>query len=222
MLIPFVCAPASFLLLTVSAVPVLATQKPSKDYPFLGQDNGSLSLEQRGARDALDQGVAAFNNGQYDEAARLFESAKQLDPKLINAPLYLATTYASQYIPGAPSEENTRLGQSAIEEFKGVLRIEQQNLLAIDGLGSIIFQMSGTPFSKEGFLESKSWHQKHIAIQPQDPEPYYWISVINWTLSFHRNAELRQSLNLDAMGPEGAEPLPPGLRGIHARIRADD
>src|SRR5262249_28215412 len=153
---------------------------------------------------------------------RLFESAKQLDPKLINAPLYLATTYASQYIPGAPSEENTRLGQSAIEEFKGVLRIEQQNLLAIDGLGSIIFQMSGTPFSKEGFLESKSWHQKHIAIQPQDPEPYYWISVINWTLSFHRNAELRQSLNLDAMGPEGAEPLPPGLRGIHARIRADD
>jgi len=103
-----------------------------------------------------------------------------------------------------------------------VLRIEQQNLLAIDGLGSIIFQMSGTPFSKEGFLESKSWHQKHIAIQPQDPEPYYWIGVINWTLSFHRNAELRQSLNLDAMGPEGAEPLPPGLRGIHARIRADD
>jgi Tfp pilus assembly protein PilF len=51
------------------------------------------------ARDMLDRGVQAFKNGQYDEATRDFLRAKQLDPKLLNARLYLATTYASQYIP---------------------------------------------------------------------------------------------------------------------------
>jgi len=44
-----------------------------------------------GTRDA-DEGVQSFKNGQYEEAARDFRRAKQLDPKLLNARLYLATT----------------------------------------------------------------------------------------------------------------------------------
>jgi len=36
--------------------------------------------------------VQNFKNGQYEEAARDFLRAKQLDPKLLNARLYLATT----------------------------------------------------------------------------------------------------------------------------------
>jgi Tfp pilus assembly protein PilF len=127
------------------------------------------------ARDMLDRGVQAFKNGQYDEATRDFLRAKQLDPKLLNARLYLATTYASEYIPGAPSEDNIRMGKAAVEEFRGVLNIEPQNISAIDGLGSMLFQMGGSPFDPDLFQESKSCHQKHIYLRPDDPEPYYWI-----------------------------------------------
>ena len=74
------------------------------------------------ARDLLNKGVNAFKNGQYDEAIEDFKQAKELDPTLMNARLYLATAYASQYIPGAPSDANTRLGNQAIAEFKDVLR----------------------------------------------------------------------------------------------------
>jgi len=73
------------------------------------------------ARDLLNKGVNAFKNGQYDEAIEDFKQAKELDPTLMNARLYLATAYASQYIPGAPSDANTRLGNQAIAEFKDVL-----------------------------------------------------------------------------------------------------
>ena len=55
------------------------------------------------ARDQLNKGVAAFKNAQYDTAIEYFKQAKQLDPGLMNARLYLATAYATQYIPGAPS-----------------------------------------------------------------------------------------------------------------------
>ena len=49
------------------------------------------------ARDLLNKGVAAFKNAQYDTAIEDFKQAKELDPGLMNARLYLATAYASQY-----------------------------------------------------------------------------------------------------------------------------
>src|SRR5713226_1176155 len=43
------------------------------------------------ARDLLNKGVAAFKNGQYDTAVEDFKQAKELNPALIVARLYLAT-----------------------------------------------------------------------------------------------------------------------------------
>src|SRR5215510_10762747 len=73
------------------------------------------------ARDLLNKGVAAFKEAQFDKAVENFKEAKELDPDLMNARLYLATAYASQYIPGAPSDQNLRLGQQAVAEFKEIL-----------------------------------------------------------------------------------------------------
>jgi len=151
--------------------------------------------EQRQARQALNEGVQNFKSGQYDEAIVAFQRAKLLDQRMMKARLYLATVYASQYIPGAPSEKNQELGRKAVEEFRGVLDIDPQNLSAIDGIGSIIFQMAGTPYDPEKFQESKPYHQKHVALQPKDPEPYYWVGVIDWTLSFRANNEVRAGYN---------------------------
>src|SRR5689334_24244430 len=76
------------------------------------------------ARDLLNKGVGAFKNGQYDSAIEFFKEARDLDPTLMNARLYLATAYASQYIPGARSDANMKLVNQAIAEFKDVLGID--------------------------------------------------------------------------------------------------
>ena len=159
------------------------------------QERPPITKEERQARDALNKGVNDFKNGQYDEAIADFQHAKHLDPNLINARLYLATAYASLYIPGAPSEENRSKGEAAVREFKEVLAMQPENVSAIDGVGSILFQMAGQPYDVEKFKESKSYHQKHIEVRPDDPEPYYWIGVIDWTLSFRANAEMRAAYN---------------------------
>jgi tetratricopeptide (TPR) repeat protein len=167
------------------------------------------------ARDLLNKGVAAFKNGQYDTAVEDFKQAKDLDPSLLNARLYLATAYASQYIPGAPSEQNKNLGKQAIQEFKEILQTNPDNLSAIDGIGSILFQMAGTPYDPKLFEESKTYHQKHIQIKPEDPEPYYWIGVIDWTLAFRANAEMRKDYNEKNIRKQvkDTEPLPAAIRG---------
>ena len=167
------------------------------------------------ARDLLNKGVAAFKNGQYDAAEEDFKQAKDLDPSLLNARLYLATAYASQYIPGAPSEQNKNIGRQAIQEFKDILGTNPDNLSAIDGIGSILFQMAGTPYDPKLFEESKTYHQKHIQLKPEDPEPYYWIGVIDWTLAFRANGEMRREYNEKNIRKQvrETEPLPPALRG---------
>jgi tetratricopeptide (TPR) repeat protein len=166
------------------------------------------------ARDLLNKGVANFKNGQYDAAVEDFKQAKELDPSLLNARLYLATAYASQYIPGAPSDENVKRGTAAIDEFKGVLEKDPNNLSAIDGIGSILFQMSGQPYNPEKFQESKTYHQKHIELKPTDPEPYYWIGVIDWTQAFRGNAEMRTEYNKDHINKQikESDPLPAAVR----------
>src|ERR1700687_3824048 len=167
------------------------------------------------ARDLLNKGVGAFKNGQYDAAVEDFKQAKDLDPTLLNARLYLATAYASQYIPGAPSEQNKNIGKQAIAEFKEILQTNPDNLSAIDGTGSILFQMAGTPYDPKLFEESKTYHQKHISLKPEDPEPYYWIGVIDWTLAFRENLVMRgkwRLAHLTAKTLKDDDPMPPDVR----------
>src|SRR4030095_1018608 len=165
------------------------------------------------ARDLLNKGVTAFKNGQYDAAVEDFKQAKDLDPSLLNARLYLATAYASQYIPGAPSEQNRNIGKQAVQEFKDILGTNPDNLSAIDGIGSILFQMAGTPYEPKLFEESKTYHQKHIQLKPEDPEPYYWIGVIDWTLDFRANGEMRKEYNEKNIKKQvkDTEPLPAAI-----------
>jgi len=166
------------------------------------------------ARDLLNKGVASFKEGQYDSAVEKFKQAKEADPDLMNARLYLATAYATQYIPGAPSEQNKKLGEQAVAEFKEILEKDPKNLSAIDGVGSILFQMAGTPYKPEMFEESKKYHKMHIAQKPEDPEPYYWVGVIDWTVAFRGNAEIRKDYNEKNIKKQVREddPLPPSVR----------
>jgi tetratricopeptide (TPR) repeat protein len=189
-------------------------------FPFFGQEGNPTIGTRLETQELLDQGTNAFKNGQYEEAAKYFERAKQLDPSSTTARLYLATTYAAQYIPGAPNETNRRLGQQATEEYKGVLEIDPENLRAIDGSGSILFQMAGTPFNRESFLQAKEYFQKHNEVKADDPEPYYWIGVIDWMLAFRANGEMRAQYNQSRMSSQqlrDTDPLPEGLREDYER-----
>jgi len=171
------------------------------------------------ARDLLNKGVNAFKAGQSDAAIEDFKQATELDPNLMMARVYLATAYASLYIPGAPSAENKARGDQAIKEFKDILEIDSNNLTAIDGIGSLLFQMAGTPpVDEKGFENSKTFHQRHIQIKPDDPEPYYWIGVIDWTLAWRANAEMRLDYNKNNIKKQvhDDQPMPTAVRTDYA------
>lgn len=162
------------------------------------------------ARDKLNKGVQAYKAGRFEEAIELFKQSRADDPNLINAQLYLATAYASQYIPGAPSEENVRNGEQAVAEFREVLKKDPSNLSAIDGIGSILYNM-------RKLEESKEYHQRHIRLKPDDPEPYYWVGVIDWLMCFQENGAIRNEYNANARKQiKDTDPLPEKQRAEFA------
>lgn len=168
------------------------------------------------ARDLLNKGVQAYKLGHFDEAEEDFKKSAQYDPTLKTAQIFLATSYASQFVQGDSSPENLQHGSEAVRQFQKVLDQDPKNLSAIDGIGSILFNMGANPYDPQKLEESKTYHEKHIALKPDDPTPYYWVGVIDWTLSFKANQKLRQDYNrnLPKRGKpiQQTDPLPSKLR----------
>jgi len=98
--------------------------------------------------------------------------------------------------------------------FKEVLEKDPKNLNAIDGIGSILFQMAALRTSQK-CLKNPRNTIKCIFNLSRGPEPYYWIGVIDWTLSFRGNGELRKEYNEKNLKKQVKEndALPASIRG---------
>ena len=141
------------------------------------------------ARDQLNKGVQSYKNSRYEEAIGHFKNAVSLDPSLLNARLYLATAYAQQYIPGAETVENKRMASSAIDEYKQVLARDPKNINAAKGIAYLLLQL-------KDFDQAKQYYQKASAVDPNDPENYYSIAVIDWTEAYKVRQEQRVKLGM--------------------------
>jgi tetratricopeptide (TPR) repeat protein len=146
------------------------------------------------ARDQLNKGVQSYKSAKYEEAIDHFQKAVSLDPGLINARLYLATAYAQQYIPGADTEDNNRMAQQAIDQYKAVLERDPKNVNSVKGIAYLYLQM-------KKFEEAKEYYRKASELDPNDPEAYYSIGVIDWTQSYQPRMEERAKLGLKPEEP---------------------
>ncbi len=145
------------------------------------------------ARDQLNKGVKAYKASQFEQAVEHFKNANQLDPNLTVAKLYLATACVAQYVPGGDSPNNLQLANCAIDEYKTVLEADKANkntrLLSLKGLASLYFNM-------KKFDQAKEYNKQAIEVDPNDPENYYSVAVIDWTQSYVPRMEARGKLGL--------------------------
>jgi tetratricopeptide (TPR) repeat protein len=159
----------------------------------------SAGCNKLNARNELNKGVREFKNARYEAAIEHFKEAVRLDPDLGTAKLYLATAYSQQYIPGVDSEENNRMAHMAIEQYEAVLNNPKQpsdehKITALKGIASLYFNM------KE-FESAKKFHRRVLEVDPNDPETYYSIAVIDWTQSYQPRMEKRAALGLTPNEP---------------------
>src|SRR5579863_3995577 len=145
------------------------------------------------ARDQLNKGVAAYKNNHYEQAIDHFQQAVQLDPSLINARMYLATAFVSQYIPGVDSPDNLRTAQQAIDEYQRVLdapnAARDQKVNSAKGVAYLYL-------NQKKWDDAKKYYRMASDMDPNDPEPYYSVGVIDWTACYQPRMEKRAALGM--------------------------
>ena len=108
------------------------------------------------ARDQLNKGVQSYKNARYEEAINHFKQAVELDPSTDQrARLPGHGLYAQQYVPGADTEDNLRMANSAIEQYKKVLEADPKNINSVKGIAYLYLQM-------KKFDDAKTWYRKAI------------------------------------------------------------
>lgn len=159
------------------------------------------AIAQSGFNEELNLGVQEYKQARYYEAIRHFQNATAFEPQSEVAHLYLATAYAQQYIPGVESPQNIYFGQAAISEYQKVLEINPKSQNSLKGVAYQYSQM-------KIFDDAKSFYRKAIDTDPDDPESYYSIGVIDWMQAHAPRMKLREKL---ALKPD--QPIPIDAQG---------
>jgi tetratricopeptide (TPR) repeat protein len=152
----------------------------------------SVGCSKLRARDQLNKGVTSYKNAKYEEAIDHFQQAVALDPSLINAKMYLATAFAQQYIPGVEDPDNLKMADQAIEQYKRVLDMNaarDQKVNSAKGIAYLYLNM-------KKFDDAKKYYRMAADMDPNDPEPYYSVGVIDWTACYQPRMEQRANLGL--------------------------
>lgn len=158
------------------------------------------------ARDELNKGVRAYKAGQFETAIEHFQRSIELDPNLLNARIYLATAYASQFVPGSPTDKNKQVAEAAINGFEKVLEADSSNTTALAYIAQMYFGLAAAAKGEEAaelLKKSKEYRLRLIQADPQNAEHYYSVGVIDWTLAYRPNMQMRADI-----GRRPDEPLP--------------
>jgi len=105
------------------------------------------------AKNALNEGVRAYREGNFAAAEEKFRYSYELDPEQRNAPLLIARAVHQQYKPGVPAPENVAVGEKAIAAYQTVLDRDPSN---DDAYKSIVFlhgQMKNEDKVKEMLIQ---------------------------------------------------------------------
>ena len=178
--------------------------QPSADKPSAG-----CASKSEAACAEIQLGVQEFRSAQFSAALEHFQRAAGLDPQNVEANLYVGMSYFQQYVPGGEPEENIRLAEEAARAFEDVLQTDPRSSTALNTLALIYYNM-------KNFDRAKDYQSRRVDIEPKNPEPYYWIGVLDWSLCYPRRMQLRKDLNLslppDLTNPERLAPLPEEAR----------
>ena len=149
------------------------------------------------ARNELNRGVNAFSRSDYTFAIEHFEKAIDLDPELLEARQYLASSYMMQYVPGAESLENEAVAENALVGFLDVLDRNEDNEPALASIAILYFNM-------KRMEDAREWYAKLLEKFPENKDGYYTLGVIAWTETYQPRLMVRASLG---MKPEDPGPI---------------
>jgi len=151
---------------------------------------GATGCQKLSARDNLNRGVQAYRNANYEVAIERFRKAVQQDPSLLTARLYLATAYANLVTPDIDTPENKNNAKMTIDTYNEILNLNlttDQKILAYKGLASTYEKV-------HDWENAKKYWGMLAQLDPNDPQTYYRLGVIEWANAYKDTQEAKQKI----------------------------
>ena len=145
------------------------------------------------AKAEIQAGILAYQFSNYQGAVEHFQTALKLDPASTEARLYLANSYAQQYIPGDESAANIEVATQAVGEFKTVLKddpTDQQRYRSTASIASLSLNL-------KRWDDAREYYMKAIELNPDDAHNYFSMAVIDWTLAYPPRVKMRDDMHLN-------------------------
>ena len=106
--------------------------------------------------------------------------------------MYLATAFVSQYIPQLDSPDNLRIAQQAIDEYQRVIDANPSRDQKVNAAKGIAYLY----LNEKKWDDAKKYYRMASDLDPNDPEPYYSVGVIDWTACYHPRMDERNKLGM--------------------------
>ena len=156
---------------------------------LIGMCCASAASQVTSEQTQLELGVLCYRAAQYEDAIQHFQKAAELDPTSTPVHLWLANAFTQTYTPGVDTPDNVRRGELAIEQYKKTIDLDPRNMDAFKGVAYLSLQM-------KNFNTAKDYYRRASEADPNDPEPYFSIAVIDWTQTYQARTKLRAKLGL--------------------------
>jgi tetratricopeptide (TPR) repeat protein len=161
--------------------------------------------DRKSASEELNQGASDYRAARYADATTHFENAVRLAPSSQIAHLYLATAYAQQYIPGVDAPENLELATKAIAEYSAVLELNPRDHNSVQGIAYLYLM-------QKKFDEAARYYQRALDLDPANPELYYGLGYIDWTVAYAFRQDLRTRWGMNPIDSAIGQPFCEQLR----------
>lgn len=155
------------------------------------------------ARDAMNKGVRAYTDTNFEAAVEYFNEALSYDPDVPNGELYLALSYARQFTAGLETPENMRHAEQAIEALEHVLEGDPNNATAIAAIAGI-YQ------NTRQLQRAREFYVRQTEADPENPVAFYSVGSINWWILADEQVQISDE-ERQALIDEGQEYLDKAL-----------
>lgn len=167
------------------------------------------------AKDRLNEGTRAYNNGSYAEAEKLFKESIDFNPDFPVAKLYYAASVRAQYLPGSDSAENLAIANKAIKAYQDVIASSKKPT-DIDAAHAFIADIYKNMGQVE---EARNWMLKRIQLPGQTDDvrakSYYTLAVGYWEDAY----KITQKYAIPRSQPPAFKPIKEWEAGDNEKVR---